>query len=243
MKKKTLLFMILLLTGCNTNKTDANNSNSNKTSDITPSITTSSSTNNESNSATSASTIATVSKTSESRFDRKIRIYLNPSVQTRNLYVNNLGTEAEHMNNIARFLYNELLTYQFLDVKVNLRYLSLTDSVKESNTFNSDIHFALHSNAGGGSGSEIFTISSYEFSNTIYNGFMSLGNFKRRGVKDGSKLYEIKNSKAKDKALMEILFHDNVEEAKFIANNEELIAHQFALSMIEYVYTKYSKNS
>ena len=35
--------------------------------------------------------------------------------------------------------------------------------------------------------------------------------------------------------------HDNVEEAKFIANNEELIAHQFALSMIEYVYTKYSK--
>lgn len=241
MKKKTLLFMILLLTGCNTNKTDANNSNSNKTSDITPSITTSSSTNNVSNSATSASTIATVSKTSESRFDRKIRIYLNPSVQTRNLYVNNLGTEAEHMNNIARFLYNELRAYQFLDVKANLKYLSLTDSVNESNTFNSDIHFALHSNAGGGSGSEIYTISSYEFSNTIYNGFMSLGNFKRRGVKDGSKLYEIKNSKAKDKALMEVLFHDNVEEAKFIANNEELIAHQFALSMIEYVYTKYSK--
>ena len=52
---------------------------------------------------------------------------------------------------------------------------------------------------------------------------------------------EIKNSKAKDKALMEVLFHDNVEEAKFIANNEELIAHLFALSMIEYVYTKYSK--
>ena len=230
MKKKTLLFMILLLTGCNMNKTDANNSNSNKTSDITPSITTSSSTNNESNSATS-----------ESRFDRKIRIYLNPSVQTRNLYVNNLGTEAEHMNNIARFLYNELRAYQFLDVKANLKYLSLTDSVNESNTFNSDIHFALHSNAGGGSGSEIYTISSYEFSNTIYNGFMSLGHFKRRGVKDGSKLYEIKNSKAKDKALMEVLFHDNVEEAKFIANNEELIAHQFALSMIEYVYTKYSK--
>ena len=145
------------------------------------------------------------------------------------------------MNNIARFLYNELRAYQFLDVKVNLKYLSLTDSVNESNTFNADIHFALHSNAGGGSGSEIFTISSYEFSNTLYNDFMSFGNFKRRGVKDESKLYEIKNSKAKDKALMEILFHDNVEEAKFIADNEKLIAHQFALSMIEHVYTKYSK--
>lgn len=238
MKKKTLLLMTLL-TGCNANKIDANSSN--KPSDLTTSITASSSTINDSNSLSSDSTITTVNKTSVSKFDRKIRIYLNPSVQTRNLYVNNLGTEAEHMNNIARFLYNELCVYQFLDVKANLKFLSLTDSVNESNTFNPDIHFALHSNAGGGSGSEIFTISSYEFSNTIYNDFMSLGNFKRRGVKDGSKLYEIKNSKAKDKALMEVLFHDNVEEAKFIANNEELIAHQFALSMIEYVYTKYSK--
>lgn len=239
MKKKTLLLMTLLLTGCNANKIDTNSSN--KPSDVTTSIIASSSIINDTNSLSSDSTITTVSKTSVSKFDRKIRIYLNPSVQTRNLYVNNLGTEAEHMNNIARFLYNELRAYQFLDVKANLKYLSLTDSVNESNTFNSDIHFALHSNAGGGSGSEIYTISSYEFSNTIYNGFMSLGNFKRRGVKDGSKLYEIKNSKAKDKALMEILFHDNVEEAKFISDNEELIAHQFALSMIEYVYTKYSK--
>lgn len=239
MKKKTLLLMTLLLTGCNANKIDTNSSN--KPSDVTTSIIASSSIINDTNSLSSDSTITTVSKTSVSKFDRKIRIYLNPSVQTRNLYVNNLGTEAEHMNNIARFLYNELRAYQFLDVKANLKYLSLTDSVNESNTFNSDIHFALHSNAGGGSGSEIYTISSYEFSNIIYNGFMSLGNFKRRGVKDGSKLYEIKNSKAKDKALMEILFHDNVEEAKFISDNEELIAHQFALSMIEYVYTKYSK--
>lgn len=239
MKKKTLLLMTLLLTGCNANKIDTNSSN--KPSDVTTSIIASSSIINDTNSLSSDSTITTVSKTSVSKFDRKIRIYLNPSVQTRNLYVNNLGTEAEHMNNIARFLYNELRAYQFLDVKANLKYLSLTDSVNESNTFNSDIHFALHSNAGGGSGSEIFTISSYEFSNTIYNDFMSLGNFKRRGVKDGSKLYEIKNSKAKDKALMEILFHDNVGEAKFIADNEKLIAHQFALSMIEHVYTKYSK--
>lgn len=239
MKKKTLLLMTLLLTGCNANKIDANSSN--KPSNLTTSIAASSSTINDSNSLSGDTTITTVNKTSVSKFDRKIRIYLNPSVQTRNLYVNNLGTEAEHMNNIARFLYNELRAYQFLDVKANLKYLSLTDSVNESNTFNSDIHFALHSNAGGGSGSEIFTISSYEFSNTIYNDFMSLGNFKRRDVKDGSKLYEIKNSKARDKALMEVLFHDNVEEAKFIANNEELIAHQFALSMIEYVYTKYSK--
>ena len=83
MKKKALLLMTLLLTGCNANKIDANSSN--KPSDVTTSITASSSTINDTNSLSSDSTITTASKTSVSKFDRKIRIYLNPSIQTRNL--------------------------------------------------------------------------------------------------------------------------------------------------------------
>ena len=243
MKKKFFLFMMLLLSGCNSNSvtsgitssSSVNNFNSVSVEDnssIPSSITTS----NNNNSAT-------YSSSETIKFSRKIRVYLNPSVQTWNKYVDNLGTEAEHMNNIAQYLYNELKQYNFLEVKANLSYKSLQESVLESNTFNSDIHFALHSNAGGGRGSEIFTISSYEFSNTIYNDFLSLGDFKRRGVKNGSTIYEIKNSKAKDKALMEILFHDNALEARFIVNNEERIARQFAESIVKHIYTSYGNKN
>ena len=37
----------------------------------------------------------------EIEMEEKIAIYLNPSVQTANLYAANLGTEAQHMNKIA----------------------------------------------------------------------------------------------------------------------------------------------
>lgn len=170
---------------------------------------------------------------------RKVKVYLNPSVQTWNQYCNNLGTEAEHMNNIAAYMIEELKNYDYIDLKANTNYLSLTNSVKESNTFNADIHFALHSNAGGGKGVEVLTINSKKFSNTMYEGFFKLGDFNRRGIKDGSRIYEIKNSKASDVALIEILFHDNENEAKFIVNNEKHIAQNLTNSLIDYICEYY----
>lgn len=167
---------------------------------------------------------------------KKVKVYLNPSVQTWNQYINNLGTEAEHMNNIAHYMYDELVAYNYIDVKANFDYLALKDSVKESNTFNADIHFAIHSNAGGGQGSEILTNkNSTSFASKMYEGFMELGNFKRRGIKDGNSLYEIKNSKAENKALIELLFHDNLLEAKYIIENEKIIAHQLVLAMTSFI--------
>lgn len=171
---------------------------------------------------------------------KKIKVYLNPSVQVNNLYVNNLGTEAGNMNDICQYMVEELKNIEFISLKYNLRYLSLANSIKESNDFNADIHLALHSNAGGGQGSEIYTSNNAHFATYIYEKYTSqIGNFKKRGVKINNSFYEIKNSKAKNRALIELLFHDNVNEATFIVNNKQKIANILSNALIDYIQEFY----
>lgn len=167
---------------------------------------------------------------------KKIKIYINPSVQTKNLYVNSLGTEAQHMNDLAYYLKLELKDSPYIDTYINDNYKSLKESVSESNLLNCDIHFALHSNAGGGNGYEIYTSNDDHFANYIisdYGNYMKT--FKNRGIFKNANLYEIKNSKAKNRALIEVLFHDNYQEASFIVNNKKSMAKVLGDSIKSYV--------
>jgi len=186
--------------------------------------------------------ISSSSSTSKHTSREKISIYLNPSVQTKNMYINNLGSEAENMRDIAELMYKELKLVSYIDIEANIAKngLSLSQSVNQSNSRKRHIHFALHSNAGGGQGTEIYTKGSNKtFATTMYESFLELGNFKRRGVKDGTHLYEIKNVKADHVALIEFAFHDNLKEAKFIIENKALIANQMAKSILKYIDTYY----
>lgn len=186
--------------------------------------------------------ISSSSSTSKPTSREKISIYLNPSVQTKNMYINNLGSEAENMRDIAELIYKELKLVSYIDIEANIAKngLSLSQSVNQSNSRKRHIHFALHSNAGGGQGTEIYTKGSNKtFATTMYESFLELGNFKRRGVKDGTHLYEIKNVKADHVALIEFAFHDNLKEAKFIVENKALIANQMAKSILKYIDTYY----
>lgn len=186
--------------------------------------------------------ISSSSSTSKPTSREKISIYLNPSVQTKNMYINNLGSEAENMRDIAELMYKELKFVSYIDIEANIAKngLSLSQSVNQSNSRKRHIHFALHSNAGGGQGTEIYTKGSNKtFATTMYESFLELGNFKRRGVKDGTHLYEIKNVKADHVALIEFAFHDNLKEAKFIIENKALIANQMAKSILKYIDTYY----
>lgn len=186
--------------------------------------------------------ISSSSSTSKPTSREKISIYLNPSVQTKNMYINNLGSEAENMRDIAELMYKELKLASYIDIEANIAKngLSLSQSVNQSNSRKRHIHFALHSNAGGGQGTEIYTKGSNKtFATTMYESFLELGNFKRRGVKDGTHLYEIKNVKADHVALIEFAFHDNLKEAKFIVENKALIANQMVKSILKYIDTYY----
>ncbi len=195
-----------------------------------------------STSISSPQIISSSSSTSKPTSREKISIYLNPSVQTKNMYINNLGSEAENMRDIAELMYKELKLVSYIDIEANIAKngLSLSQSVNQSNSRKRHIHFALHSNAGGGQGTEIYTKGSNKtFATTMYESFLELGNFKRRGVKDGTHLYEIKNVKADHVALIEFAFHDNLKEAKFIVENKALIANQMAKSILKYIDTYY----
>lgn len=174
---------------------------------------------------------------------KNVTLYLNPSVQANNMYINGLGTEAEHMNDIANLMYDELIKYSFINTLCNCssKGLSLSQSVQESNYNNVDLHLSLHSNAGGGKGIETYGKGDYKFARAMYDGFNKLGDFSKRGVKDGSGLYEIKYVKATHVTLMELLFHDNLEEALFIINNKVTIAQQLVTTLIDFVIDNYSK--
>lgn len=156
--------------------------------------------------------------------DEKIKIYLNPSVQTKNMYYGNKISEATAMNNVSKIIYANLKDHPRFIVYHNDRMLSLKDSVMESNKLEVDYHIALHTNAGGGSGSECYYYKDKSFAKDILNTFDTYHSFPKRGIKDGSHLYELKNSTAKNKALIEFLFHDNKNESIFIQNNYDLLA-------------------
>lgn len=217
MKKKIYLLFALLLTSCQKQMVNKTTTSSSSTSEIISEV---------------------VGKEERHLFSKPYKIYINPSVQYQNQYVNNLTNEGEEMAKIANLLVEILQEKTNLQVHCNcaIRGLSLSNSVKESNNLNVDYHFAIHSNAGGGVGSEMFTsTSSYQFGNQILNSLNQLLPYQTRGMKDGvrNSLYEIKNTKA-PAALVEILFHDEISQAQYIIENEEAIATALASGMIAY---------
>lgn len=124
--------------------------------------------------------ISSSSSTSKPTSREKISIYLNPSVQTKNMYINNLGSEAENMRDIAELMYKELKLVSYIDIEANIAKngLSLSQSVNQSNSRKRHIHFALHSNAGGGQGTEIYTKGSNKtFATTMYESFFGTWKF------------------------------------------------------------------
>jgi len=88
---------------------------------------------------------------------------------------------------------------------------SLSYRVNKANSNNVDLFISLHVNAGGGQGTEIYTYNNDIFTEaqeTLKN-ITALG-FNNRGIKDGSNLYVIRNTKAKA-MLIELFFIDSID--------------------------------
>lgn len=233
----TLLMLVTLMAGgC---KSTGDVSESTHGSDINSSGT-SSETNSNGNSDTSNNSNSNSEVENPVKIITPVKVYINPSVQVNNIYANGLGTEAKNMNDIAELMMEKLEKYNsYIDATSNSSYKTLSNSVKESNNLQSDIHLALHTNAGGGKGSEIFTKNNTAFARKMYQGFNTLGNFNERGVKDGNHLYEVKNSTASHVALIEFLFHDNATEAQFIVSHKDEIATNLVDSLMEFIIDQY----
>lgn len=169
-------------------------------------------------------------------------VYLSPSIQEWNIGVGDFGTEEQRMNEIADIVERELKNKGYI-VYRNRPEQTLKQVVEESNNLNPNIHVAMHSNASGegynGKGPEIYTnradTSGDRLAHYIYNEIEGIypNPENGKGVLYTDALYEIKNTLSPS-VLLEVAFHDNEEDAKWITQNVENIGIAIAKGIDNY---------
>ena len=127
--------------------------------------------------------------------------YLNESKETRKIGYELMKLLADS---------NHIVIPAVYDVHSN----NLKAAVETANNNNADLFISLHLNAGKGNGCECYTWRGEKVSQAVKvcNNLAKLG-FKNRGVKDGSNLYVIKNTRC-TAILIEVCFVDNKQDAE-----------------------------
>jgi N-acetylmuramoyl-L-alanine amidase len=166
-------------------------------------------------------------------------LYLSPSTQEKNQTVFGKSEETI-MNTLADGVEWRLTTWtDQIIVHRNLPVWTLSQIIEDSNKRRPLLHLALHSNAGGGSGTETFTDpkdpNSKEFAELIQRKIVEALELPDRGVKDGAakNFGEIVHVKA-TRALVEVFFHDNPADAARYRERFEAVRDAIALGVIEW---------
>ena len=156
------------------------------------------------------------------------RIYISPSTQEANIGVGSFGTEEDQMNKIADKLVALLLNDGRFVTARNTPDMDIYQMAEDSNNFKADIHVAIHSNAGGGVGTEVFAYgpktNSERLAQALYNQIAPLSPGTDRGVKYDPRLVEVGNTVNATSALIELAFHDNLTDATWIVTSHQSIA-------------------
>lgn len=165
-----------------------------------------------------------------------MKVYISPSSQTNNNYVYGSYTEAqvcriigEYMRNRIQAKYKDKIT-----CKLASDSLDVSRRIKDSNNFGADLHFCIHTNAGGGDGTLVMCYPGYEKNGYVtraYNAISRLSPGKDDGIKARTDLAEITGTKAIC-VYVEIEFHDTVSLAKWIVGNMQKIGHALADSIL-----------
>lgn len=169
-------------------------------------------------------------------------IYLSPSTQEGNLYVNG-GTEEEYMNLIADAM-EPWLRASGINFTRNTPDMTAASSIAASNAGQYDLHLALHSNAApeGQSGT-------YQGSDVYYYPTSVWGRKAAEIIAQNLKVIyprpnlvralptvtigEVRKTRA-PAVLIEFAYHDNEEDANWIKFHIEPIARNVVLSLTEY---------
>lgn len=161
-------------------------------------------------------------------------IYLSPSSQTANKWTDGT-TEAERMQAFSD------LVKKGLKAKGHTVYgsdnsLSLDERIAASNKLSINAHVALHSNAGGGKGPEVYyyegSTKGKSLASNIESKLKSLYG-SSRGLKTGA-LKETKETNAVA-ALIEIAFHDNSSDVTWMKDNKQKIADAIVSGICNYL--------
>ncbi|HCO63069.1 MAG TPA: peptidoglycan hydrolase [Clostridiales bacterium] len=169
-------------------------------------------------------------------------IYLSPSTQERNLYVNG-GSEEYWMNRLADAMvpYLEASGIQFVR---NTPDMTAASSIRASNAGSYDLHLALHSNAsppdqyGENRGILVFYYPGSTMGQRAAEIFAQ--NLKRIyplpdlvRTEATTTIGEVRQPRAPS-VFLELGYHDNPDDAAWVQNNLDAIARNLVQSLAEY---------
>ncbi|MEG2858034.1 MAG: N-acetylmuramoyl-L-alanine amidase [Clostridia bacterium] len=170
-------------------------------------------------------------------------IYLSPSTQEFNKYVNG-GTEEQYMNLIADYMI-PYLDASGIAYTRNTPEMTAASSIVQSNKGNYDLHLSLHSNAsapansGRARGPVVFyypgSANSERAATIIANNLkMIYPDPSLVKTMPTTTLGEVTKTKA-PAVLVEIAYHDNLQDAMWIKNNLRDIARNLSLSVADFL--------
>lgn len=169
-------------------------------------------------------------------------IYLSPSLQEYNPYVDG-GNEEYYMNLIADEMIPFLRSSGIQYVR-NEPSQRLSQAITQSNQGNYDLHLAIHSNAAPQSlagkiqGTDVYyyatSTQGKRAADIIAQNFKEIyPNPSLVKAVPTTTLAELKQTKA-PAVLIEVAYHDNVQDAQWIRDNIENIARNLVMSLTEY---------
>ncbi len=169
-------------------------------------------------------------------------LYLSPSTQENNLYVNG-GTEEEWMNRLADAM-EPYLTASGIRFTRNTPDMTAASSIRASNAGDYDLHLALHSNAApeGRYGTVRGIIVYYYPGSTqgrraaelVADNLKAIYPLPNRVRAEGTTaIGEVRRVRAPS-VFIELGYHDNPDDAAWIKNNLEEAARNIVLSLTEY---------
>lgn len=169
-------------------------------------------------------------------------IYLSPSTQENNLYVNG-GTEEEWMNRLADAMVPYLVA-SGIQYTRNTPQMTAASSIAASNQGRYDLHLALHSNAAPENRyGQIRGIIVYYYPGSVQGkraaeivaenlkAIYPLPDLVR--AQSTTAIGEVRRVKAPS-VFIELGYHDNTEDADWIKANIDPVARNIVLSLTEY---------
>jgi len=170
-----------------------------------------------------------------------MKIYLSPSNQDHNKGYGSYGSEQTRMFEIAEKL-KLILERCKQTVYISKKGMTYQQAVSESNKRKCDIHIAIHSNAFNtairGTQTMYVSNSGKRLAQGIYDLLEAFTPTQDRGNRENKNLYELNNTTAVS-AYLELMFHDNKEDATLIMNNVEYIAELIARGTCKYLKIPY----
>ncbi len=153
-------------------------------------------------------------------------LFLSPSVQEYNPYINGLGSEEYYMNLVADAMEPYLISCGISFTR-NDPDDTLQQAIALSNAGNYDFHLALHSNAAPPA------LAGQLQGCDIYYYATSTQGARAAKTVANTTLGELRLVKAPSN-LIELAYHDNAEDAFWIIDNIQLIARTLVLALSEY---------